>query len=95
VLPPTILTEAVAQVGAIMILSKPENQQKLIFFMGIEKVRFRRPVHPGDVVEIEAEVKRLRSRMGVLRGVARVGGKVVVEGTMTFALGPRGAQPEE
>jgi len=95
VLPPTILTEAVAQVGAIMILSKPENQQKLIFFMGIEKVRFRRPVHPGDVVVIEAEVKRLRSRMGVLRGVARVGGKVVVEGTMTFALGPRGAQPEE
>jgi len=95
VLPPTILTEAVAQVGAIMILSKPENQQKLIFFMGIEKVRFRRPVHPGDVVEIEAEVKRLRSRMGVLRGVARVGGKVVVEGTMTFALGPRGSQPEE
>jgi len=95
VLPPTILTEAVAQVGAIMILSKPENQQKLIFFMGIEKVRFRRPVHPGDVVEIEAEVKRLRSRMGVLRGVARVGGEVVVEGTMTFALGPRGAQPED
>jgi 3-hydroxyacyl-[acyl-carrier-protein] dehydratase len=95
VLPPTILTEAVAQVGAIMILSKPENQQKLIFFMGIEKVRFRRPVHPGDVVEIEAEVKRLRSRMGVLRGVARVGGKVVVEGTMTFALGPRGSQLDE
>ncbi len=92
VLPPTILTEAVAQVGAIMILSKPENQQKLIFFMGIEKVRFRRPVHPGDVVVIEAEVKRLRSRMGVLRGVARVGGEVVVEGTMTFALGPRGSQ---
>jgi 3-hydroxyacyl-[acyl-carrier-protein] dehydratase len=95
VLPPTILTEAVAQVGAIMILSKPENHQKLIFFMGIEKVRFRRPVHPGDVVEIEAEVKRLRSRMGVLRGVARVGGEVVVEGTMTFALGPRGSQPDE
>ena len=95
VLPPTILTEAVAQVGAIMILSKPENQQKLIFFMGIEKVRFRRPVHPGDVVEIEAEVKRLRSRMGVLRGVARVGGEVVVEGTMTFALGPRGSQLDE
>ena len=94
VLPPTILTEAVAQVGAIMILSKPENQQKLIFFMGIEKVRFRRPVHPGDVVEIEAEVKRLRSRMGVLRGVARVKGEVVVEGTMTFALGPRGTQPD-
>ena len=94
VLPPTILTEAVAQVGAILILSKPENREKLIYFMGIEKVRYRKPVHPGDVVEIEANVKRLRSRMGVLRGVARVDGKVVIEGTMTFALGPRGSQPE-
>ncbi len=90
VLPPTILTEAVAQVGAIMILSKPENREKLIYFMGIERVRYRRSVHPGDVVIIEAVVKRLRSRMGLLRGVARVDGQVVVEGTMTFALGPRG-----
>ena len=89
VLPPTILTEAVAQVGAIMILAKPENRQKLIYFMGIERVRYRRPVHPGDQVVIEAVVRRLRSRMGVLRGVARVNGEVVVEGTMTFALGPR------
>ena len=88
-LPPTILTEAIAQVGAILILSKPENREKLIFFMGIDRVRYRRPVHPGDVVEIEAIVKRLRSRMGVLSGAARVNGKVVCDGTMTFALGPR------
>lgn len=94
VLPPTILTEAVAQVGAIMILSKPENREKLIFFAGIERVRYRKPVRPGDTVVIEAVVKRLRSRMGVLHGVARVNGAVVVEGTMTFALGPRGTQPE-
>jgi 3-hydroxyacyl-[acyl-carrier-protein] dehydratase len=89
VLPPTILTEAVAQVGAIMILAKPENREKLPFFMGIERVRYRRPVHPGDVVVIEATVRRLRSRMGLLRGVARVDGRVVIEGLMTFALGPR------
>lgn len=89
VLPPTILTEAVAQVGAIMILTKPENREKLIFFMGIERVRYRRPVHPGDVVEIEARVVRLKSRMGVLSGIARVGGEVAAEGRMTFALGPR------
>jgi 3-hydroxyacyl-[acyl-carrier-protein] dehydratase len=89
VLPPTILTEAVAQVGAIMILAKPENREKLIYFMGIERVRYRRPVHPGDVVVIEATVRRLRSRMGVLRGVGRVNGSIVVDGTMTFALGPR------
>ena len=89
VLPPTILTETVAQVGAILILAKPENRQRLPFFAGIERVRYRRPVHPGDVVEIEAIVKRLRSRMGVLSGAARVNGKVVCDGTMTFALGPR------
>ncbi|HVL69198.1 MAG TPA: 3-hydroxyacyl-ACP dehydratase FabZ [Vicinamibacterales bacterium] len=89
VLPPTILTEAIAQVGAIMILAKPENRDKLIFFMGIEKVRYRRPVYAGDQVVIEALVRRLRSRMGMLRGIARVDGTVVVEGTMTFALGPR------
>src|SRR4249919_550679 len=88
VLPPTILTEAVAQVGAIMILAKPENRQRLIYFMGIERVRYRRPVHPGDVVEIEAVVLRLRSRMGLLKGVARVDGRSVIDGTMTFALGP-------
>jgi 3-hydroxyacyl-[acyl-carrier-protein] dehydratase len=88
-LPPTILTEAVAQVGAILILAKPENREKLIFFMGIERVRYRRPVHPADVVIIEATVERLRSRMGVLRGSARVRDHVVIDGTMTFALGPR------
>jgi 3-hydroxyacyl-[acyl-carrier-protein] dehydratase len=87
-LPPTILTEAVAQVGAILILSKPENREKLIFFMGIERVRYRRSVGPGDVVEVEARVKRLRSRMGQLEGFARVNGQIAVSGTMTFALGP-------
>lgn len=87
-LPPTIVTETVAQVGAILILSKPENREKLIFFMGIERVRYRQPVHPGDVLEIEARVKRLRSRMGQLDGFARVNGRIVVGGTMTFALGP-------
>src|SRR5205807_3312850 len=88
VLPPTILTEAVAQVGAILVLAKPENRQRLPFFAGIERVRYRRPVHPGDVVEIEAIVVRLRSRMGLLKGVARVDGKTVIDGTMTFALSP-------
>jgi 3-hydroxyacyl-[acyl-carrier-protein] dehydratase len=98
VLPPTILTEVVAQVGAILVLAKPENRQRLPFFAGIERVRFRRPVHPGDVVVIEIRVLRLRSRMGLLKGNARVDGKVVIEGTMTFALGPagqRGAQESD
>lgn len=89
VLPPTILTEAVAQVGAILILAKPENREKLPFFTGIEHVRYLRPVRPGDVVVIEATVVRLRSRMGRLKGFARVGDDIVIDGTMTFALGPK------
>ena len=60
--------------GAILILSKPENRDKIPLFVGIERVRYRRPVYPGDVVEIEARVKRLRSRMGQLYGFARVNG---------------------
>jgi 3-hydroxyacyl-[acyl-carrier-protein] dehydratase len=63
--------------------------------MGIERVRYRRAVHPGDTVEIEAVVKRLRSRMGVLSGAARVNGRVVCDGTMTFALGPKSSGSEE
>jgi 3-hydroxyacyl-[acyl-carrier-protein] dehydratase len=93
VLPPTILTEAIAQVGAILILAKPENREKLPYFRSIERVRYRRPVHPGDVVYIEATVEKLRSRVGVLKGIARVDGRVVVEGTMTFALGRRNEAP--
>jgi 3-hydroxyacyl-[acyl-carrier-protein] dehydratase len=87
-LPSSILTEAIAQVGAILILAKPENREKLIYFMGIDRVRYFGAVYPGDVVEIEALAGRLRSRMGVLRGIARVNGKVIVDGRMTFALGP-------
>ena len=86
VMPPTILTEAIAQVGAILILAKPENRQRLPLFAGIQKVRYRKPVCPGDVMEIEATVIRLRNRMGLLRGIARVNGARVIDGTMTFAL---------
>jgi 3-hydroxyacyl-[acyl-carrier-protein] dehydratase len=88
-LPPTILTEIVAQIGAILILAKPDNRGLLIFFRGIERVRYRGSVHAGDVLTIEARVKRLRHRMGVLEGRARVGDRLVAHGTMAFALGSR------
>jgi len=93
VLPASILTEAMAQAGAVLILAKPENRARLIYFMGIDKVRYRRPVTAGDQVFLEGTVLRLRRTMGSLRGVARVDGKVVCEGQMTFALGD--AKPPE
>lgn len=87
--PSAVLTEAVAQVGAILVLLKPENRDKLVFFMGVNHLRFRGAAHAGDTVEIEATVRQLRDRMGRFRGVARVNGRVIAEGSMTFALGPR------
>jgi len=86
-LPATILMEAVAQVGAVMILAKPENRRRLVFFMGIDRVRFRLPVHAGDTVVIEARVRRSGPRMGLFEGTATVEGRVVADGAMTFALG--------
>ena len=88
-LPASILTEAMAQTGAMLILSKPENRSRLIYFMGIDRVRYRRPVVAGDCVMLEATVVRLRAKMGTLRGIARVDGHVVLEGQMTFALADR------
>jgi 3-hydroxyacyl-[acyl-carrier-protein] dehydratase len=85
-LPPTILTEGIAQVGAIMILAKPENRQRVPLLTGIQRVRYRRAAQSGDVVVFEAVVVRLRRRMGVFKGFARVDNKIVVEGTMTFAF---------
>src|SRR5512142_3116778 len=88
-LPATILTEAMAQAGPVLILSKPENRSRLVYFMGIDRVRYRRPVVAGDRLILQGEVVRLRSKGGSLRGTALVDGKVVCEGQMTFALGER------
>jgi 3-hydroxyacyl-[acyl-carrier-protein] dehydratase len=86
-LPASILTEAIAQLGAVLILSRPENRGRLVYFMGIDRVRYRRPVVAGDQVRLEAEVVRMRSRMGSLSGRALVDGNLVCEGQMAFALG--------
>jgi 3-hydroxyacyl-[acyl-carrier-protein] dehydratase len=91
ILPASIVTEAMAQVGAVLILAKPDNRSRLIYFMGIDRVRYRRPVTSGDAIYFECEVMRLRSKIGTLRGVARVDGRAVCEGQMMFALGDRPA----
>jgi 3-hydroxyacyl-[acyl-carrier-protein] dehydratase len=90
-LPASILTEAIAQAGAVLILSKPENRGRLVYFMGIDRVRYRRPVVAGDQVRLEGEVLRMRSKIGSLRGRALVDGEVACEGDMTFALAERPA----
>jgi 3-hydroxyacyl-[acyl-carrier-protein] dehydratase len=93
VLPASILTEAMAQAGAVLILSKPENRSRLIYFMGIDRVRYRHAVFAGDTVSLEGSVVRLRGKTGIIRGVARVDGRIVCEGQMTFALADRPDTP--
>lgn len=92
VMPGVLIVEAMAQVGAVGVMSKEEYRGKLALFAGIDGVRFRRQVVPGDVLWMEVEVERLRSKMGRGRGVAKVDGQLVCEGTLTFAFVEAGAE---
>lgn len=86
VMPGVLIVEALAQVGAVIVLSMEENKGKLAFFTGIDKVRIRDQVKPGDVLTLEVEMIRLRSSMGKGKATARVGDKVVLEGELMFAI---------
>lgn len=86
IVPANVLSEAVAQLGALLILLEQENRGKFIFFYGVDRVRFRKPVRPGDVLEMTAEWLRRRGRMGQFRVEARVDGDIVLEGVMKFAF---------
>jgi len=86
VMPGVLMVEAMAQVGGIILLNKQEHMGKYAYFMGIDKVKFRKPVVPGDVLVLEAELGKLRSRVGQVVGRCLVDGKVVCEGELMFAL---------
>lgn len=87
VMPGVLLLEALAQVGAIAILSEPENKRKLAFFGGVKHCRFKRQVVPGDVVELECTLTKRRGAVGVGQATATVNGKIAVTAELTFAIG--------
>lgn len=89
VMPGVLIVEAMAQVGGILLLSKPEHAGKLAYFTGIDKVRFRKPVLPGDQLRLEVEVVKIRGRMGKMATKAYVEDKLVAEAELMFALAPR------
>lgn len=86
VMPGVLIIEAMAQVGGILILNKPENKGRLAYFMSVDQVKFRKPVVPGDQLVIEAQLGKLRSRTGQITAKAYVEGKLVCEGELMFAL---------
>lgn len=87
VMPGVLLIEAMAQVGAVAILSLPEYAGKIAYFGGIRNARFRGKVVPGDVVELECRLVKRRGPIGVGEAKAMVDGKVVANAELTFAVG--------
>ena len=87
VMPGVLIVEALAQVGGVAILAKPENKGKLAFFAGIDKCRFKKQVKPGDQLKLEVEILRLKGSIGKGKGTATADGELVCEAELMFAIG--------
>lgn len=86
IMPGVLQLEALAQLGGVLLAHMPEVKGKLAVFTGIDKVRFRRMVLPGDQLEMRAELTKFRYPIGKSHCIATVNGETVVEGEMMFAL---------
>jgi 3-hydroxyacyl-[acyl-carrier-protein] dehydratase len=90
IMPGVLMVEALAQAGAVAVLAEEENRGKLALFAGIEDVRFKRIVGPGDELELTCEVERVRGPVGRGKVKATVDGELAVRGTLTFAVSEDG-----
>ena len=86
IMPGVLMVEALAQAGAVGVLSQPENRGKLALFAGIDDLRFKRIVRPGDVLDLVCELEQVRGPIGKGKGRVSVGGELAVRGTLTFAV---------
>lgn len=86
VMPGVLITESLAQAGAVAALSLEENKGKNAFFAGIDKMKFKQMVRPGDRLKLEVNIIKQKGPIGVGEAVASVDGKVVAKGELTFAL---------
>ena len=86
IMPGVLIVEALAQTGAVAVLSEDENRGKLAFFAGIDDCRFKRVVGPGDVLDLRCELERMRGPIGRGRAEARVDGELACRATLTFAV---------
>lgn len=89
VMPGVLIVEALAQVGAVVLLQSEENRGRLAFFAGIDNCRFKRQVKPGDQICLEVEILRARGAIGKGKGTATVDGELVCETELMFALGEK------
>ena len=86
VLPGVLMVESLAQVGAVVILDKPENRGKIALFAGIDNVRFKSQVRPGDTLRLEVELTKIKGPIGKGAARATVDGRVAVKGELMFAV---------
>lgn len=86
IMPGVLIMEALAQTGAIAILSLPENEGKIAVFGGIKNCRFKMQVVPGDVLELSCEITEKRGPVGFGKAVAKVGDRIAAQGEITFAI---------
>jgi 3-hydroxyacyl-[acyl-carrier-protein] dehydratase len=86
IMPGVLMVEAMAQTGAVAVLADEENRGKLALFAGIDDVRFKRIVEPGDELELTCELERVRGPIGRGKAIATVAGELAVRGTLTFAV---------
>lgn len=86
IMPGVLMVEAMAQTGAVAVLSDHANRGKIALFAGIDDVRFKRIVEPGDELELTCELERLRGPIGRGKATATVDGELAVRGTLTFAV---------
>lgn len=86
VMPGVLIVEALAQVGAVALLSVDTNKGKLALFAGIDKVRFKRQVRPGDTLKLEVTITRSRGAIGFGEAVATVNGETACSGELMFAI---------
>jgi 3-hydroxyacyl-[acyl-carrier-protein] dehydratase len=86
IMPGVLMVEALAQAGAVAVLSLPEYHDKLVLFAGIDDCRFRRTVLPGETLRLEVTLEKLRGMFGRARAVATVDGEPAVEATISFVI---------
>ena len=87
VMPGVLIIEALAQVGALALLSKEEFRGKVAFFGGIKEAKFRQQVVPGDVLKLECRIIKQKGPIGIGEAIATVDGKVAAKAELTFAIG--------
>lgn len=86
VMPGVLILEALAQVGAVLLLSEPAFKGKTAYFAGVNQARFRRKVVPGDVLKLEIEITKIRKSFGAGKGIATVNGEKAAEAEILFAI---------